>query len=167
MCAGQLSSATDLECLPGRAGVCLSSRRNLCIHPQVSQFDNRNKGTTLRWCTTPACTPFYRQEGPRPIITRKGRESASQQFHRTARTLHAASPVCSVIVICTCCVSACAVDAMCRNLTATFVREKKEQEPSTSVCEFYEGYRAAGASLPQPLVNRNRVIRLLPSVSYA
>ena len=28
---------------PDLLGVCLSSRRNLCIHPEVSQFDNRNK----------------------------------------------------------------------------------------------------------------------------
>jgi hypothetical protein len=29
---------------PKILGLCLSSRRNLCIHPEVSRFDNRNKG---------------------------------------------------------------------------------------------------------------------------
>ena len=28
---------------PRILGICLSSRRNLCIHPEVSAFDNRNK----------------------------------------------------------------------------------------------------------------------------
>jgi hypothetical protein len=30
---------------PAMLGVCLSSRRNLCIHPEVGRFDNRNKGS--------------------------------------------------------------------------------------------------------------------------
>jgi len=67
---------------PNILGVCLSSRRNMCIHPVVSRYDNPNK-----------------------------------------------------------------VDAMCRNLTASFVLDSKEQahaEEKTAdieVCDFYSGYR--------------------------
>eukprot|EP00462_Mataza_sp_D1_P006586 CAMPEP_0175124792 /NCGR_PEP_ID=MMETSP0087-20121206/2969_1 /TAXON_ID=136419 /ORGANISM="Unknown Unknown, Strain D1" /LENGTH=693 /DNA_ID=CAMNT_0016406581 /DNA_START=149 /DNA_END=2230 /DNA_ORIENTATION=- len=57
-------------------GVCLSARRNMCIHPTVMRFDNANK-----------------------------------------------------------------VDAMCRNLTASFVREEKASNPSVELCSFYENYQ--------------------------
>ena len=60
---------------PRILGVCLSSRRNLCIHSEVSSFDNRNK-----------------------------------------------------------------VDALCRNLTASFIREQHAQGSGVPICEFYEGY---------------------------
>ena len=59
---------------PRILGVCLSSRRNLCIHSEVSSFDNRNK-----------------------------------------------------------------VDALCRNLTASFIREQHAQGSGVPICEFYEG----------------------------
>lgn len=32
---------------PGILGICLSSRRNLCIHPEVSKYDHRNKVDAL------------------------------------------------------------------------------------------------------------------------
>mmetsp|Transcript_22971 Transcript_22971/g.44782 ORF Transcript_22971/g.44782 Transcript_22971/m.44782 type:complete len:876 (-) Transcript_22971:153-2780(-) len=61
----------------GMLGVCLSSRRNMCIHPAVSSFDNRNK-----------------------------------------------------------------VDALCRNLTAPFVRERGNPE---ELCSYYEAYSKTGS----------------------
>jgi hypothetical protein len=36
------------------------------------------------------------------------------------------------------------VDAMCRNLTASFVREQKEQGADVKICDFYEGYQKTG-----------------------
>ena len=60
---------------PRILGVCLSSRRNVCIHSEVSSFDNRNK-----------------------------------------------------------------VDALCRNLTASFIREQAAQGVGVPVCEFFEGF---------------------------
>ena len=60
---------------PRILGVCLSSRRNMCIHSEVSSFDNRNK-----------------------------------------------------------------VDALCRNLTASFIREQHAQGAGVPICEFYEGW---------------------------
>lgn len=71
---------------PNILGVCLSSRRNMCIHPVVSKYDNPNK-----------------------------------------------------------------VDAMCRNLTASFILESKEQaraEDKTAdieTCEFYAGYQRSAS----------------------
>jgi len=65
---------------PNILGVCLSARRNMCIHPVVSQYDNPGK-----------------------------------------------------------------VDSVCRNKTASFVRESKADDPNVDLCEFYEGYNA-GAS---------------------
>ena len=62
---------------PRILGVCLSSRRNICVHSDVSSFDNRNK-----------------------------------------------------------------VDALCRNLTASFVREQHAQGAGVPICEYYEGYAA-------------------------
>jgi hypothetical protein len=64
---------------PEILGVCLSSRRNLCIHPVVSKHDNRGK-----------------------------------------------------------------VDALCRNKTASFVREQKAAGADVEVCSFYEGYEKEG-----------------------
>lgn len=66
---------------PSILGVCLSSRRNLCIHPQVSAFDNRSK-----------------------------------------------------------------VDALCRNLTAAFVREQKAASGTSDVetCSFFDAYELHG-----------------------
>lgn len=61
----------------GILGVCLSARRNLCIHPEISQFENRDK-----------------------------------------------------------------VDAMCRDKTASWIRESPEQY---DLCDFYEGYEANGS----------------------
>lgn len=65
---------------PRMLGVCLSSRRNMCVHPTISRYDNPNK-----------------------------------------------------------------VDALCRNLTASFVREEKESNPNVDLCEFYEGYQLTGS----------------------
>lgn len=65
---------------PDILGVCLSSRRNLCIHPTVSKHDNRAK-----------------------------------------------------------------TDALCRNKTASFVREQKAAGADIEVCSFYEGYEKEGA----------------------
>ena len=62
---------------PRILGVCLSSRRNMCVHADVSSFDNRNK-----------------------------------------------------------------VDALCRNLTASFIREQHAQGAGVPICEYYEGYAA-------------------------
>eukprot|EP00467_Chlorarachnion_reptans_P007308 CAMPEP_0114501902 /NCGR_PEP_ID=MMETSP0109-20121206/8755_1 /TAXON_ID=29199 /ORGANISM="Chlorarachnion reptans, Strain CCCM449" /LENGTH=862 /DNA_ID=CAMNT_0001679681 /DNA_START=159 /DNA_END=2747 /DNA_ORIENTATION=- len=42
----------------GMLGVCLSSRRNMCIHPDVSSFDNRNKVDALCRNRT---APFVRE----------------------------------------------------------------------------------------------------------
>lgn len=64
---------------PDILGVCLSSRRNLCIHPTVSKHDNRGK-----------------------------------------------------------------VDALCRNKTASFVREQKASGADIEVCQFFEGYESEG-----------------------
>ena len=64
---------------PRILGVCLSSRRNLCIHSEVSSFDNRNK-----------------------------------------------------------------VDALCRNLTASFIREQHAQGAAVPICEYYEGFMRDG-----------------------
>ena len=64
---------------PEILGVCLSSRRNLCIHPTVSKHDNRGK-----------------------------------------------------------------VDALCRNKTASFVREQKAAGHDVEVCSYYEGYDKEG-----------------------
>ena len=64
---------------PDILGVCLSSRRNLCIHPTVSKHDNRGK-----------------------------------------------------------------VDALCRNKTASFVREQKAAGADIEVCQFFEGYESEG-----------------------
>ena len=62
---------------PRILGVCLSSRRNMCVHSEVASFDNRNK-----------------------------------------------------------------VDALCRNLTASFIREQHAQGAGVPICEYYEGYAA-------------------------
>lgn len=67
---------------PPFLGVCLSSRRNLCIHPVVSQYDSRDR-----------------------------------------------------------------VDAMCRNLTMDFQREKRAADPTVECCDFYEGYSAQEATM--------------------
>jgi DNA excision repair protein ERCC-2 len=67
---------------PPFLGVCLSSRRNLCIHPVVSQFDSRDR-----------------------------------------------------------------VDAMCRNMTMDFQRERRATDPTVEVCDFYEGYAAQEATM--------------------
>lgn len=73
----QILAGDDSESRAGQLlGVCLSARRNMCIHPEVSKYDNANK-----------------------------------------------------------------VDAKCRNLTATFVREEKSNDSSIEVCDFYEGYQ--------------------------
>lgn len=90
---------TDEMKNPMILGVCLSSRRNMCIHPTVSKYDNPAK-----------------------------------------------------------------VDAMCRNMTASFVREDKlgetafaersgynssrqgeAEEKDIELCEFYEGYSTSGS----------------------
>lgn len=65
---------------PEILGVCLSSRRNLCIHPVVSKHDNRAK-----------------------------------------------------------------VDALCRNKTASFVREQRAAGADVEVCGYFEGYEREGA----------------------
>lgn len=64
---------------PRILGVCLSSRRNMCIHPEVSNFDNRNK-----------------------------------------------------------------VDALCRNLTASFIREQHAAGVNIPICNFFEGFERYG-----------------------
>ena len=65
--------ASRKESLPGEPdllAVCLSARRNMCVHENISQFDHRDK-----------------------------------------------------------------VDAMCRNLTASFVRGKAASDPDIELCE--------------------------------
>ena len=84
---------------PRILGVCLSSRRNMCIHSEVSSFDNRNK-----------------------------------------------------------------VDALCRNLTASFIREQHAQGAGTPICEFYEGWYDTTTSA-QPLIHAHRSAALLASSS--
>ena len=37
------------------------------------------------------------------------------------------------------------VDAKCRSITASWVRQRKEQDPSIEVCSFYEGFDKHGA----------------------
>jgi DNA excision repair protein ERCC-2 len=64
---------------PEILGVCLSSRRNLCVHPVVSKYDSKNR-----------------------------------------------------------------VDALCRNLTASFVRERKQQDPTVETCSYYDGFQLEG-----------------------
>jgi len=80
--SGSISTPIGMVSTRKTLGICLSSRRNMCIHPAVSKFDNREK-----------------------------------------------------------------VDALCRNLTASFVREQKEEKggEGVSVCEFYEGYKLNGS----------------------
>lgn len=60
-------------------GLCLSSRRNMCIHPRVVDESDREK-----------------------------------------------------------------VDALCRNMTASWVRSRAEEDPTVRLCEFYENYDRMG-----------------------
>ena len=46
--------------------VCLSSRRNLCVHPEVSQFENREKVDALCRDKT---APWVRQNSPASVCT--------------------------------------------------------------------------------------------------
>ena len=39
------------------------------------------------------------------------------------------------------------VDAMCRNMTMDFQRERRATDPTVEVCDFYEGYAAQEATM--------------------
>jgi DNA excision repair protein ERCC-2 len=71
--AAATASAGDL------LGLCLSSRRNMCIHPRVVDESDREK-----------------------------------------------------------------VDALCRNMTASWVRSRAETDPTVKLCEFFENYEHTG-----------------------
>jgi DNA excision repair protein ERCC-2 len=57
--------------------VCLSSRRNLCVHPEVSQFENREKVDALCRDRT---APWVRQKSPASVCTYY---SGFEQFSET------------------------------------------------------------------------------------
>lgn len=89
----------------------LSSRKNLCINPQVRAVPARPvpcrdidaSGTLTRHAAPPDAATQVAVEG--------SRES---------------------------------VDAGCRKLTSSWVRERAGQDPSVPLCEFFEGHERAG-----------------------
>merc|ERR1719361_1043725 len=75
----EAQKSKDLNGCPDMLCVCLSARRNLCMHKEISQYESGQK-----------------------------------------------------------------VDSLCRNLTASWVRESSETSRDVELCSFYEQYHAKG-----------------------
>ncbi len=77
---------------PTLLGVCLSSRRNMCIHPVVSQFDHQERVDALCRAMT---APFVREEKTEKMSRARGGVPSSTSSNSAARASGAAGAGCS------------------------------------------------------------------------
>ena len=126
----------------------LSSRKNLCIHPSVAG-EPCSRPRQAPTCTQLPLDALQSAWQPCPCCVLQRPPACSlpcqpsRMSARSPRRVHPGTPSLQRLAVADE-GSRESVDAKCRRLTATWVREKATSDPDVETCSFNEGLDAAG-----------------------